>query len=136
MQFYLQTLLGITFTLIALYYVIRIFKNRKENLDFPIHIFVAGAPFVIALTLTSVHIVDIAMRWTTTVPTVQGTCVIDYGKHMVPIKVEENDLTLLSPRYLDHEGAGTYYGCEASYYPATKFIIDYKYDSYLDTHEY
>lgn len=134
MQFYLQTLLGITITLIALYHVIRIFKNRKENLDFPIHIFVAGAPFVIALILTTIHIVDLTMRWTTTVPTVQGTCIIDYGKSILPIKVEEKNLTLLSSKY--YEGAGTYYGCESSYYPITKFIIDYKYDSYLDTHEY
>lgn len=51
-------------------------------------------------TLTTVHIVDIALRWTTIVPTVQGTCVIEYGKYIVPIKVEENDRSNITKFYV------------------------------------
>lgn len=136
MRFYLYSLLSTVITLVALIYVIRIYKKRKENLDFPNHIFVASTTFIIAFTLTGIQYYDFIMRWTNNAPIVEGNCLIDFGgKNGDNIIFIEKDLSLTGSNLLDYEGYGTYSGCEATYYPITKEVFNFKYDEYLSTTE-
>lgn len=115
----------------AMIYIIRLFKNRKSNLDFPNHLFVSGVVLLISAGLTIIQLYDLTMKWTDHAPTIEGSCTIDLSRKETAINFEEQNQYLSGSRWIDVEKYGQYATCKATYYPITKGIIDLQYENYI-----
>mgnify|MGYP005611756483 FL=1 len=94
MTFIFWTIVTAIITLIALLHIIRLSIKKKNNLDFPNHLFIAISIFIIAGIFTGIQIFELTLKWTNKAPTVVGACTIDIAHKSASIYFEDEKLNL------------------------------------------
>lgn len=131
MTFIFWTVVSATITVIALLYIIRLSMQRKNNIDFSNHFFVAVSIFIIAGIFTGIQVFELSMKWTNNTLTVEGACTIESTSKSTSIYFEDKNLNLTTSMWSDNKD-GKYDNCKATYYSITKEIIEIQYKSKLD----
>ena len=130
MTFIFWTIVTAIITLIALLHIIRLSIKKKNNLDFPNHLFIAISIFIIAGIFTGIQIFELTLKWTNKAPTVVGACTIDIAHKSASIYFEDEKLNLSTSMWSDIK-YGKYENCKATYYPISKEIIEFEYENKL-----
>ncbi|MEK4078800.1 hypothetical protein [Solibacillus sp. FSL K6-1126] len=105
--------------------------QRKNNIDFSNHFFVAVSIFIIAGIFTGIQVFELSMKWTNNTLTVEGACTIESTSKSTSIYFEDKNLNLTTSMWSDNKD-GKYDNCKATYYSITKEIIEIQYKSKLD----
>lgn len=127
MTFIFWTIATATIAAIALIYIIRLSVKRKDNVDFPIHLFVAMSVFIISSLFTAVQVFELSLKWTDNAPTITGACTIDVESKSTSIYFEQKNLYLSTFIWSSAE-PGYYEHCKATYYPISKQVIEFEYE--------
>lgn len=70
-----QTTITTAIMIAATIYIIRLFKKRKNNLDFPNHLFVSSVVLLISAVFTIIQLYDLTMKWTGNAPMIRFTVI-------------------------------------------------------------
>lgn len=123
-RFILASLFFTVLFIVGLMFTVRIFKKRRPNMDWQLHIFVSISIMLLGLAValfTWLDIVAIAMN---NEKVEQGTCELTRkysrrGGGDTRIKVNEMDFTYNKPGYYNDV-----YECRVEYLPFTKTVKD------------
>ena len=112
-------------TLATVGYMIHLLKTRKENLDFPNHIFVVGSVLVISLSLTIVQLYDWTFKWSGNAPIIEGPCTVEHGGGRTPqTEIVFEEKALSASLWNRDATIGEYAHCIATYMPITEELIE------------
>ncbi|MGE8036888.1 hypothetical protein [Lysinibacillus sp. NPDC093692] len=121
---------GLTLAMVG--YMIHLLKTRKENLDFPNHIFVVSSVLVISLSLTIVQLYDWTFKWSGNAPMIEGPCTVKHGGGRTPqTEIVFEEKTLSASLWNRDATVGEYAHCIATYMLLTEELIEI----HLDTKE-
>lgn len=131
MNFIFWTVVCATIMFLALLYIIKLSIKRKNNVDYPNHLFVAISIFIIAGVFTGIQVFELSLKWTNNAPAIEGACTIDIAHKSTSIYFEDKNLNLSTSMWSDIK-YGKYDNCKATYYPISKEIIEIEYENKLE----